>query len=60
MAVQSPACSRMGSFCWMTSLWYRWPFASAAFFTSKNSFDDADGSVGISDEFLADAVSMRV
>ena len=60
MAVQSPAWSRIGSFCWITSLWYRWLFASAAFLTSKNSFADADGSVGISEEFLADAVSMRV
>ena len=44
----------------MTSLWYRCPFASAAFFCSKNSRHSCDGSVGMVEALGADAVRIRV
>ena len=44
----------------MTSLWYKCPFASAAFFCSKNSRHSSDGSVGMSEALGADAVRMSV
>ena len=44
----------------MTSLWYKCPFASTAFFCLKNSRHSSDSSVGMSEELGADAVRMSV
>jgi len=50
----------MGRLCIMASLWWSYFFASNGFFCSKNSREDAHGSVGIDELSAAESVSTSV